>query len=218
MSNITGEGKKNMADTHIDPPLIHFSNDQLVNEENKVIDSLWYKLDQALKTSDNKDRINFLQVRGKEIIQEIIKRRDIDINHAQTVRDMYQDERDATKKECDTLKISNKFLDESYQKCLNDRQKLIRRFENQKKVLEELQEKCKNFQEICAALQKQIRPYLESNNELKNRVTRLEEELVRETARKDHWKNHCDARDLNIRNLHKQIRLNGIQIQDERVC
>ena len=89
MSNITGEGKKSMADTHIDPPLIHFSNDQLVNEGNKVIDSLWYKLDQALKTSDNKDRINFLQVRGKEVIQEIIKCRDNDINHAQTVRDMY---------------------------------------------------------------------------------------------------------------------------------
>jgi len=165
------------------------------------------------KNYDNKDRINFLRARGKEIIQEIIKRRDIDINHAQTVRDMYQDERDATKKECDTLKISNKFLDESYQKCLNDRQELVRRFEEQKKVLEELQEKCKNFQEICAALQKQIRPYLESNNELKNRVTRLEEELVRETARKDHWKNRCDARDLNIRNLQEQIRLNGLQIQ-----
>src|SRR5271155_767340 len=96
MSNITGGGKKNMADTHIDPPLAHFSNDQLVNEGNKVIDSLWYKLDQALKTSDNKDRINFLQACGKKVIQEIIKCRDTDVNHAQTVRDIYQDERDAT--------------------------------------------------------------------------------------------------------------------------
>src|SRR5271154_4271128 len=108
-----------MADMHIDPLLIYFSNDQLVNEENNVIDALFFKLDRALKTSDNKDRINFLRAYGKEIIQKIIKRRDNDVNHAKTVRDMYQDERDAIKKECDTLKISNKFLDKSYQKCLN---------------------------------------------------------------------------------------------------
>src|SRR5271154_6405851 len=89
MSNITGEGKKNMADMHIDPPLAHFSNDQLVNEGNNVIDALFFKLDRALKTSDNKDRIDFLRARGKEVIQEIIKHRDTDVNHAQTVRDMY---------------------------------------------------------------------------------------------------------------------------------
>jgi len=49
-----------MADMYIDPPLLHFSNDQLVNEGNNVIDALFFKLGRALKTSDNKDRINFL--------------------------------------------------------------------------------------------------------------------------------------------------------------
>ena len=61
-----------------------------------------------------------------------------------------------------------------------------------------------------------VKLYFELNNKLKNKVIRLEEQLVRETARKDHWKNRCDARDLNIRNLQEQIQLNGLQIQVEQ--
>jgi predicted RNase H-like nuclease (RuvC/YqgF family) len=133
------------------------------------------------------------------------------LTYAILSQDMIVNKRDDLRKAYDKLKSDHNQVSDLYEKAKKADKT------NHKcylKRMDDAKQKCEREKKGLEEVFKRTRDNLNADIiGRKERINELENELNRELAKRDHWRNRSNARDQNIQNLAEQIRLLGLQNQ-----
>ena len=169
---LTSQKEIIMADTHTDNPLNNLSNDRLVEEMNNVINKMFSMLDQALKTSENKIRIEYLQQRGLAVIQKLYAR------YKNNIFQCHQS-KDKIERECK----------ESRDLILQENEKLVKDYDILKNKYDDFFEGS-DPQELRRTLQEQAKQADINNNLVKQLRKDLSDSQIKCEQEKNELQNH----------------------------